>query len=202
MIAPVRQQGPLPQLSARGRGGVTVASLRGELDFAARPALQAHPSDIRWRGRPRCVTAITGLAFTDSARLGVLVRDSGETRAWGGSFALAGPQGAVRKVGSVTGLITWFEVHDTAAPAAEGPRTCGQAAGEARQAAGMPANQPGHLRSPGSVMSGRDRPRRLRQGHAPCRAGSSPVPGARAGSWLRCQGLLALGRELDDGGQA
>jgi uncharacterized protein YjbJ (UPF0337 family) len=39
---PYRQQAPLPQLSARNRGGVTVVSLRGELDFLAVPALQAY----------------------------------------------------------------------------------------------------------------------------------------------------------------
>ena len=38
MTAPIRQQAPLPQLSARNRGGVTVVSLRGELDFLAVPA--------------------------------------------------------------------------------------------------------------------------------------------------------------------
>jgi anti-anti-sigma regulatory factor len=68
MIAPVRQQVPLPQLSARDRGGVTVASLRAELDFAALPALQAYLSDNRCRGRPRCVIDLTALAFTDCAR--------------------------------------------------------------------------------------------------------------------------------------
>jgi anti-anti-sigma factor len=224
MIAPVRQQVPLPQLSARDRGAVTAASLRGEPDFAALPALRAYLSDIRWRGRPD----LTGQAFTGAACLGVLVRDSGEIRALGGSFALTGPQGAVRRVLSVTGPITWFEVHDTAGPAARGPRT--GRPGRRRGQAGCRQDQ-GRVQAPLAAWAGTNCPsgaesgsfasrpprapapvrvRHVRAGSAAadppgqctCRAGSSPAPGARAGSCLQCQGLLGLGRELDDGGQA
>lgn len=113
MTVLISQQISLPQLSSRGRGGVTVVSLRGELDLPGAPALRALLSDIRWRGRPRCVIDLSGLTFIDCACLGVLVRYSREIRARGGSLALAGPQGAARRVLSVTGLITWFEVHDT-----------------------------------------------------------------------------------------
>jgi hypothetical protein len=67
MTAPTRQQAPLPQLSARNRGGVTVVSLRGELDFLAVPALQGYLSDTRVRGRPRCVADLTGLAIVRPA---------------------------------------------------------------------------------------------------------------------------------------
>jgi anti-sigma B factor antagonist len=122
MTVPTRQQVPLPQLLSHGRGGVTVVSLRGELDFLSVPALWACLSDIRWRGRPLCVIDLSGLAFIDCACLGVLVTYSQEIRAQGGSFALAGPRGAVRRVLSVTGLITRFEVHDTVGQAAAGRR--------------------------------------------------------------------------------
>jgi hypothetical protein len=43
----------------------------------------------------------------------VLVRHCKEIRRQGGSFALAGPQPGVRRILAVTGLLTWFEVHDT-----------------------------------------------------------------------------------------
>ncbi len=42
--------------------------------------------------------------------------------AQGGSFALAGPQAAVLRVLSVTGLLGWFEVHGTVDEALAGQR--------------------------------------------------------------------------------
>jgi anti-anti-sigma factor len=144
MIAPIRQQVPPPQLSARDRGDVTVASLRGELDFRAVSALQAYLSDIRARGQPRGVADLTGLAFIDCACLGVLARHSRQIRARGGSFALAGPQGAVRRILSVTGLITWFEVHDTV----------GQAIAAGHQSTAFPAAPAGPGSSPAGAASG------------------------------------------------
>lgn len=65
MTAPIREQVPLPQLSACDYGDVTVVSLRGELDFVDVPALSAYLSDIRWRGRPRCVVDVTGPLSTE-----------------------------------------------------------------------------------------------------------------------------------------
>jgi anti-anti-sigma factor len=111
MTAPTILRLPFPQLSARDHGDVTVVSLGGELDFLAVPALRACLSATR--ERERSVADLAGLAFIDCACLGVLVRHSAEVRARDGSFALAGPQGAVRRVLFVTRLIAWFEVHDT-----------------------------------------------------------------------------------------
>jgi anti-anti-sigma factor len=50
----------------------------------------------------------------------VLVGHAREMRARGGTLALAGPQGTVLRVVSLTGLLTWFEVHDTVGQAAAG----------------------------------------------------------------------------------
>jgi anti-sigma B factor antagonist len=103
----------LPQLSAHDRDDVAVVSLRGELDSFGAAVPEAHLSDIRWQARARSVVDLAGLAFIDSACLGVPVRRCGEIRRRGGSFALAGPQAAVRRVLSVTGLLSWSDVHDT-----------------------------------------------------------------------------------------
>jgi hypothetical protein len=43
----------------------------------------------------------------------VLVRHCKDTRSQGGSFALAGPHDAVHRILALTGLLTWFDVHDT-----------------------------------------------------------------------------------------
>jgi anti-sigma B factor antagonist len=120
MTVTIRQRIPLPQLTAQDRGGVTVVSLRGELDFLSVPVLQANLSDIRHQRQARSVADLSGLAFIDCACLSVLALHDNETQAQGGSFALAGPQGAVRRILSVTGLLTWFEVHDTVGQAIAG----------------------------------------------------------------------------------
>ena len=106
MTAPAVLRLPFPQLSARDHGDVTVVSLSGELDFLAVPALLACLGATR--ERQRSVADLAGLAFIDCACLGVLVRHSTEISARDGSFALAAPQGAVRRALSVTRLIAWF----------------------------------------------------------------------------------------------
>lgn len=105
------------------RGHVAVVSLRGELDFLGASVLQAYLSGIRWQAWARSVADLTGLAFIDYASLSVLVRHCKEIRDQGGSFALAGPQPAVLRSLSVTGLLTWFEVHDTVEEAVAGTDT-------------------------------------------------------------------------------
>lgn len=119
-----------PELLTRDRGDVAVIRLAGELDAASAPALRAHLRGIGSQGRARCVADLTSLAFIDSACLGVLVRHCQQVRARGGSFALAGPHGAVRTVLAATGLVNWFEVRDTLSEAL------------ARENSGQPAEAP------------------------------------------------------------
>jgi anti-anti-sigma factor len=88
-------------------------SLRGELDISSASVLQTYLSDIRWQAPARAVADLTDLAFIDCVCLGVLVRHCIEMRRQNGSFALAGPRPAVRRILALTGLLTWFEVHDT-----------------------------------------------------------------------------------------
>jgi anti-sigma B factor antagonist len=103
----------LPGLSITAHGGAAVVSLRGELDISGASVLQAYLSDIRRQPRARSIADLTGLAFIDCACLSVLVRHCKEVRRRGGSFVLAGPQPGVRRILAITGLLTWFEVHDT-----------------------------------------------------------------------------------------
>lgn len=108
MIAPIREQVPLPQLPARDRGDVTVVSLRGELYFVDMSALQAYLSDIRWRGGRGAL--LTSPAMRSST-VPISVSWFGiPGRSGHGAAALPWPQGVVGRVLFVTGLITWFEV--------------------------------------------------------------------------------------------
>ena len=121
-----------PQLSAHTRGDVAVVSLRGELDSFGASLLQAHLSEIRWQAWARCVVDLAaGVASIDAICLGLLVRHCRQICGRGGSFALAGPQAAVRRVLSVTGLLSWFEVHDTIEAAVAGAGASRQSGFEA-----------------------------------------------------------------------
>ena len=120
-------QGSRPQVSAHVRNDVAVVSLRGELDSFGACVLQAQLSETRWQGCTRCVADLTELVSLDRICLGVLVRHSRKIRAQGGSFALAGPQAAVLRVLSVTGLLSWFEVHATIDEAVAGAGERGSA---------------------------------------------------------------------------
>lgn len=113
MASPLRQHISHPSLSARDRDGVTVLYLRGELDFCASPALRAFLGDPKGQNPLRSVADLAGLAFIDCACLSVLVQHCMDTKSQGGSFTLAGPHGAVHRILALTGLLMWFDVHDT-----------------------------------------------------------------------------------------
>jgi anti-anti-sigma factor len=74
MTARLRQQVPLPSLSSHDHDGVTVVSLRGELDFCGSSALRPYLSGTRRQTRPRSVADLTDLDFIDCACLTVLAR--------------------------------------------------------------------------------------------------------------------------------
>jgi anti-sigma B factor antagonist len=110
----------MPPLSVHIRDGVAVVSLHGELDSVGACILRTYLSELPWSSRARCVVDLTGLSFMDSVCLGVLVGHCTRMRERRGTFALAGPQPAVRNVLSASGLLSWFEVHDTVEDAVAG----------------------------------------------------------------------------------
>jgi anti-sigma B factor antagonist len=143
-VIPVRREdaAPLAELSIHDRGDVVVVSLRGELDLSGASSLQACLRGIRWQAGARSVADLTGLAFIDCACLGVLVSYCKEIRGRGGGFALAGPRPAVRRILSVTGLLSWFEVHDTVEEASAGAGTQRSAIIQATSAVPRPCGVP------------------------------------------------------------
>ena len=139
---PREDAAPLAELSVHDRGDVVVVRLRGELDFSGASSLQAYLRGIRWQARARSVADLTGLAFIDCACLGVLVSYCKEIRGGGGGFALAGPRPAVRRILSVTGLLSWFEVHDTVEEASTDAGTQRSATIQATPAVSRPCGVP------------------------------------------------------------
>ncbi len=91
-----------------GRG---VVALRGELDGAQAPGVASHLVTAVAVYGPWVIVDLAGLEYIGSAGLGVLVRVLKWTRAKGGDLPLAGPQGAVRKVLTASGLIGVFSVY-------------------------------------------------------------------------------------------
>jgi anti-anti-sigma factor len=123
VTVPLIERAPLPPPGGE-HGGVTVVSLRGELDLNDAPALRAFLGGIRWQGPPRSVIDLAGLAFMDCECLGVLIQHRRDIRAQGGTVDLAGPQGSVHRILSLTGGLTMFEVHGTVEQATAGKHGC------------------------------------------------------------------------------
>jgi anti-sigma B factor antagonist len=118
--APILPVHGLISIAVQAHGDVTVVSLRGELDSGSASMLRAYLSVIPRTAAARVVVDLADLAFIDSTGLAVLVGYRKRTQGQGGSFALAAPQTAVRRLLSTTGLLSWFEVHDTVAQALAG----------------------------------------------------------------------------------
>lgn len=104
-----------PELAGRG-----VVALRGELDMAHAPGAASHLATAVAVYGPWVVVDMAGLEYIGSAGLGVLVRVLKWTRAKGGDLPLAAPQGVVRKVLTVTGLIGVFTVYPSVERAVRG----------------------------------------------------------------------------------
>ena len=87
-----------------------VVSVRGELDVATTPLLQATIADLASRGRPIALDT-SEVAFMDSSGLAGLLalrRDPG----WGRLLVLRSPSEAVTRVLDITGLLSAFDIQD------------------------------------------------------------------------------------------
>jgi anti-anti-sigma factor len=102
-----------PGLPIHDRDDAATAGPRSELDLLGACIPQTHVRDIRCQRRPRTVADLAGPAFIDCTCLSVLARHCKGIRGRGGAFAHAGPPGTVLRILAVTGLPSWFEVHDT-----------------------------------------------------------------------------------------
>ena len=92
------------QISIAQQGGVTVVDVAGSLDALTADALTAALEEQVRAGRTRLVAALTGLEYTSSAGLRVLLATLKDARRQGGDLRLAGAQARVHRVLSLSGF--------------------------------------------------------------------------------------------------
>jgi anti-sigma B factor antagonist len=95
-------------LATHRQGSMFTAIVRGELDGATSPELQAAVADAVAGGATDVLIDCRGLVFADSTGLGALVAAKAELEQKSGSLVLFGPPSAVRRALQVTGLLDTF----------------------------------------------------------------------------------------------
>jgi HptB-dependent secretion and biofilm anti anti-sigma factor len=90
--------------------GSGCVSMTGEFTFADHPVFQDILTQIN-DGRGRSIVLdVSGLAFIDSAGLGMLILAREEARKQGSTIRLRGPRGQVKRIFAVTKFDTLFAV--------------------------------------------------------------------------------------------
>ena len=86
---------------------------RGEIDVATSPLLRSEFAAVLAHAPVEVTLDLHDVSFIDSSGLGVLVGALKRLRESGGErFAIVGAQDAVRKIFSITGLNTLFDMPD------------------------------------------------------------------------------------------
>lgn len=107
------------ELTIREVNDPAVIVLRGELELADVPAVASHMIAAS-AACGSVIVDLAGLAYISYGALGILGRAQAMTRALGGELLLAAPQGQVRVVLEVSGLIGVFSVYPTVQQALTG----------------------------------------------------------------------------------
>jgi len=100
-------------VESRTSGGWTVVDVAGEVDVFTAPKLREKIIDLLEGGSDHLVVNLEKVIFMDSTGLGVLVGGLKRVKERNGELALAGAQGTVQRVLSVTGLNAVFPMHET-----------------------------------------------------------------------------------------
>jgi anti-sigma B factor antagonist len=103
------------------RGGYTVLSPHGEIDYATGPQLKEAITDALVAGKLHLVVDLLGVEFIESTGLGALIGGRRRARALDGSLSLVCAESSVLKVFRVTGLDRVFEIHDSVESATAKP---------------------------------------------------------------------------------
>jgi len=92
--------------------GVTVVTVRGEVDVATAPALKDHLAACGERGDRYLVVDLRPVPFLDSTGLGALIGAAKRQREHGGDLQLVVTEPRVIKVFEITGLLDMLPIHD------------------------------------------------------------------------------------------
>ena len=98
-------------------GTVTVVALAGSIDATTAGEVSAGISELVDKGEVTLVMDLSGVDYTSSAGLRVLLGGAKETRGAGGDLRLASVQAAVLKVLTLSGFTTILKVFEDTASA-------------------------------------------------------------------------------------
>lgn len=99
-------------VSTSSQGGHAVVTASGELDLYTAPRLQTALAALLRDPVDRVVVDLSGVEFCDSTGMNVLLAAMKRVQENGGTFELAAPRPAVRRILQVTGLDTVFDIHE------------------------------------------------------------------------------------------
>jgi anti-anti-sigma factor len=91
---------------------VTVIALDGSIDALTAPGIAGHIGEVIRRGEIKLVADLSGVDYTSSAGLRVLLGAVKETRAQGGDLRLAEVQPDVMKVLKLSGFTNILKIYD------------------------------------------------------------------------------------------
>jgi anti-sigma B factor antagonist len=102
------------------RNGLTVLSVRGEVDVYTAPRLREKLVELVSEGKYKIVVDLEGVDFLDSTGLGVLVGGLKRLRSHDGDLTLVCTQHRILKVFEITGLTKVFSIFDSVDAAVAG----------------------------------------------------------------------------------
>lgn len=100
------------ELKTESHGGIQVVSVMGSLDALTAPELSDALSNELLEGHTQLVADLSGLEYTSSAGLRVLLNGVKEARQKGGDLRLAAVQANVKKVLDLSGFTSIMKSFD------------------------------------------------------------------------------------------
>ena len=109
------------QIDVDHRGGYTVLSPQGEVDFATGPQLKDAITERLVAGEVNVVVDLLAVDFIESTGLGALIGGRRRAHALRGSLSLVCTEEQMLKIFRITGLDKVFAIHDTVDEAVSNP---------------------------------------------------------------------------------
>lgn len=95
------------------KNGISVVQLSGSIDALTAPSITDHLGNLISSGQVRLVVDLSGVDFTSSAGLRLLLNAVKDSRAGGGDLRLAAVQPDVMKVLKISGFTNILKLFET-----------------------------------------------------------------------------------------